>query len=393
MAYYNYIEPTGTIVPDTSTVRDDVAQLFKDALGANLDTNPSTIQGRLIDLQTNILVSVINNNAKLGNQINPDLAEKNFLDSILALTGATRGAAEPTTVTVKMTGQAGTLIPAGTTIVSTDSGLEFSLFADVTIDPSGSVDGDYVATVAGPDRIDPGEIVNIVSGPLGLETVTNLAAGSTGTLEEDDFEARSTRKEEIALNSKSNALSIIAKVSAVAGVKSVAFRENVNSTPLVVDTVTLKPHSTYIVVDGGLDFPIAEAYYIARSGGSGFNGSVIINYPEPDSGQDITIQFDRPALKPKEIKLFVKVLSGSQPTEDIQQSLIDYSDTDAFAVGVDISSFDLANQVSTQVASIFINKCEIAEKGSGIFVCGTIDTLVFEKATIEDVTDIEVIYV
>ena len=183
MAYYNYIEPTGTIVPDASTVRDDVAQLFKDALGANLDTNPSTIQGRLIDLQTNILVSVINNNAKLGNQINPDLAEKNFLDSILALTGATRGAAEPTTVTVAMTGQAGTLIPAGTTIVSTDSGLEFSLFADVTIDPSGSVDGDYVATAAGPDRIDPGEIVNIVSGPLGLETVTNLAAGSTGTLE------------------------------------------------------------------------------------------------------------------------------------------------------------------------------------------------------------------
>ena len=88
MAYYKYIEPTGTIVADASTVRDDVAQLFKDALGANLDTNPSTIQGRLIDLQTNILVSVINNNAKLGNQINPDLAEKNFLDSILALTGA-----------------------------------------------------------------------------------------------------------------------------------------------------------------------------------------------------------------------------------------------------------------------------------------------------------------
>jgi len=389
--YYNYITSTGTVLPDTATVRSEVAQEFKDVFGPDLDTDPSTIQGRLIDLETNARISVIRNNCNLANQINPDLAEKNFLDSVCALSGVTRDGAEASIVDCDLSGVDGTFIPAGT-LIADDDGVEWSLSSPVTIDATGTVRGQFTATTTGPISAAAGTITIIVSGPLGLETVTNPNPASVGKNEDNDFELRAARKSKIALNANRDALAIISKVSAVAGVKSLSFRENLTDLPIVIDGKTLISHSTYIVVDGGLDLEIANAYYQSRSGASGFNGDTKQEIIDDVSLQKITIQFDRPTLKPKQVRITVSVGSGSQPTDDIKNDLLSYADTQAFGVGVDISSFNLATHVSSKVASIFITNCEIAEVG-GSFVCGTIETKIYEKAVINSASDIEVLYV
>ena len=391
MDYYNYITPTGTVLPDTATVRDEVVQEYKAVLGPDLDTNPSTIQGRLIDLETNARISVIRNNCNLANQINPDLAEQNFLDAVCALSGVSRDGAEASIVNCDLSGLDGTFVPAGT-LVANDDGVEWSLSSPVTIDDTGSVSGQFTATTTGPISAAAGTITTIVSGPLGLETVTNPNPASVGKNDDNDFELKTARKSQIALNSNRDALAIMSKVSAVPGVKSLSFRENQTDLPIVIDGKTLISHSTYIVVDGGLDLDIAQAYYEARSGGSGFNGDVEQVITDDVSQQNITIKFDRPTLKPKQIKITVSVGSGSQPTDDIKTALLSYADTQAFGVGVDISSFNLATHVSSKVASIFVTNCEIAEKG-GEFVCGTIETKIFEKAVLNSGDDIEVLYV
>lgn len=389
--YYNYITSTGTVLPDTATVRSEVAQEFKDVFGPDLDTNPSTIQGRLIDLETNARISVIRNNCYLANQINPDLAERNFLDSVCALSGVTRDSAEESIVDCDLSGVDGTFIPAGT-LIADDDGVEWSLSSPVTIDATGTVSGQFTATTTGPISAAAGTITIIVSGPLGLETVTNPNPASVGKNEENDFELRAARKSKIALNANRDALAIISKISAVPGVKSLSFRENLTAVPLEIDGKTLAPKSTYIVVDGGLNIDIANAYYEARSGASGFNGDTEQSITDDVSFQNITIKFDRPTLKPKQVKITVKASSGSQPTEDIKSSILSYADTQAFGVGVDISAFDLATHVTSTIASVSVNKCEIAEVG-GDFVCGTIETKIYEKAVISSGDNIEVLYV
>lgn len=391
MDYYNYITPTGTVLPDTATVRDDVAQEFKAVFGPDLDTNPSTMQGRLIDLETNARISVIRNNCTLANQINPDLAEQNFLDAVCALSGVSRDGAEASSVDCDLSGVDGTFVPAGT-LIADDGGVEWSLSSPVTIDATGTVSGQFTATTTGPISAAAGTITTIVSGPFGLETVTNPSPASIGKNEDNDFELKTARKSQIALNANRDALAIISKISAIPGVKSLSFRENQTDLPLVIDGKTLISHSTYIVVDGGLDLDIAQAYYEARSGGSGFNGDVAQVITDAVSQQNITIKFDRPTLKPKQVKITVNVGSGSQPTDDIKTALLAYADTQSFGTGVDISAFNLATYVSSQVASIFITSCEIAEVG-GAFVCGTIETKIFEKAAINSGADIEVLYV
>ena len=69
----------------------------------------------LIAAETLARTEVVNNNAALANQINPNNAGGVFLDAILALTGMQRSSATQTLVTnVTLTGVAGTVISAGT---------------------------------------------------------------------------------------------------------------------------------------------------------------------------------------------------------------------------------------------------------------------------------------
>ncbi len=391
MASYNYITSTGTILPDTSAVRAEVEQEYLDVLGPDLDTNPSTIQGRLIDLETNARIAVIRNNCTLANQINPDLAEKIFLDAVAKLSGVSRGIAERSTVECTLTGVANTFIPAGTLVGSEDGASEWELTTIVTIPSSGTINAQFRALTPGPTLAAIGTINKIISGTLGLETVTNNVAAIPGKDEANDFELKTDRKIQIATNGNRNALAIVSAVAAVEGVKSTSFRENQTDIPLIIDGKTLVPHSTYIVVDGGLDNEVAQAYYESRSGGSNFNGAVLINVIDEISQQGIVVQFDRPTLRPKELKITIKSISGAQPTDDIITAVISYANSGAFDVGVDVSSFEIATFVSSEVASIFVSNCEIAESG-GAFVCGTLETKIFEKATI-DSADIEVIYV
>src|SRR4051812_17970286 len=111
---YDYIESTGTIVPDTSQILEGVQENYKAVLGSDIVTTPDTPQGVLMTAQALILAAVVNNNAQVANQINPNIAGGVFQDAIMALTGIERIAATKTLVTnVTLAGVAGTVIAGG----------------------------------------------------------------------------------------------------------------------------------------------------------------------------------------------------------------------------------------------------------------------------------------
>ena len=110
---YNYIENTGVVIPDTSDIKADVQEEFKNALGQSMQTSDDTPQGRLISGEVSARRAVAENNALLANQINPALAGGVFLESICALLGIERkGESASVIPDVRLTGKPRVEIPA-----------------------------------------------------------------------------------------------------------------------------------------------------------------------------------------------------------------------------------------------------------------------------------------
>ena len=67
---YKYITATGVIVPDTSDLKDDITEEFKESLGADMNTTPSTPQGVLISGETLARSNVVRSNSLIANMFN-----------------------------------------------------------------------------------------------------------------------------------------------------------------------------------------------------------------------------------------------------------------------------------------------------------------------------------
>jgi len=388
MATYDYITAYGVVIPDTSTVKAEVEAEYKEVYGADFVVDSSSEQAREIDAEVTSRMSVLRNNAKLANQINPNYAEGAFLDAIYAFSGGERDGAERSTAECTLGGVSGTNIPAGS-LAEDENGNEWELSVAVTIPASGSIDASFFSVEYGPITAAAGEINKISSGgELGWETIKNDSAATPGKLEQSDISTRSQRNLELALNANNNTYAIIAAISEVENVSSLTFRENFYSSQVVIDGKSMIPNSTYVCVDGGSDKDIAEAYYNSRSGGTNFNGNTTHVVTDPVSGQEIPVQFDRPDLIPVNIRITIKSPIGVDQREAVKQAVIDYAGglvdgEEGFVVGGNVSPFEIAAAVNELVSNVFVSKCEVSEPAIfPTFTTDTIEIQIFEKATI-----------
>lgn len=394
MAVYNYINAQGVIIPDLSTIKDEVEAEYKEVYGADFIVDSSTEQGRQIDAEITSRMSVIRNNAKLANQINPNLSEQNFLDAVYALANGERDEAEKSTVTCTITGIQGTIIQAGSRIQDVNRE-EWEATVAIVIPASGTIDSSFININFGPIFANVGEVNTIIDGVLGWETVINAADAVPGKLEQNDVSTRRQRKVELGGNAINNTLAIVTAISALENVSSLTFRENISELQLVIDGIDMKPKSTYVCVDGGVDQDIADEYYRVRSGGSDFNGDTLVPVTDTTSLQEIPVRFDRPDDKPKLVRITVRAGTGVDPESEIKTAVVNYAnglvnDEEGFVVGGNVSAFEIAAAVNDQVVNIFVSKCEIAEnEGSPTFTTDTIVTEIFEKASITE-NDVQV---
>ena len=348
----NYIYEGGVIVADTQTVLTEIENEYKTAFNdQTLIVTPDTPQGVLISAETIARTEVINNNATLANQINPELATGIFLDAIAFLTNLRRTESTQTIVTATLTGQAGTLIPSGSQASS--NGNIFELINNVTIPESGTIDADFRSVIFGEIPVLANTLTQIVSTVLGWETVNNTNAGTIGRDTESDAVFRRYRKETLANQGVALPFAIKSNLRLVNGVKSLSFLENTASTTEVIQDITMLPHSIYICIDGGNDEDIAYSLYNSKTLGAAYNGSeeVIIN-PE-DMNEPYIVKFDRPELVPIYIKITVKSTNSAvSPISAIQQAILNYAngltEEAGFSVGNDVSSFELSATVSVQ---------------------------------------------
>lgn len=366
MAAYDYITETGTVVPDTSTLLAEVENEFKTALGADLVTTPNTPQGALIAAEVIARSGVAANNAKLANQINPNLASGTFLDAIWALTGGQRIAATRSVVPgVELSGLPGTVIPAGSQASIADGTL-FESVSGVVLDLTGTAFVDFQAIDTGPISVNPGALNQIVTGILGWDDVTNATAATLGRDQESDFASRTRRRNTLSLQNVALPAAITSALYDTPNVRSLAFRENVTGATQVIDGVTLVGHSIFVCVDGGTDLDVAATLLANKSLGCNWNGSTTVNVTDAASGQVYPVSFSRPSIVNVAARVTVRN-TGSliDVVPAVRKAITDFAagllDGEAgFVVGGNVSAFELGGAVAREVPGVYVKLCEVA---------------------------------
>lgn len=388
MADFDYITDTGLIVPDTSTILADVEGEFRTALGADLVTDPSTPQGALITAEVIARTGVIENNAALANQINPNVAGGVFLDAIWALTGGSRIAATRSVVPgAQLLGLPGVVIPAGTQASLADGTL-FESVSGVVLDGAGEATVDFQAVDTGPIAVNPGALNQVVTGILGWDSITNPTAATIGRNQESDLAARMRRRSTLSLQNVALPEAIISALYDTPNVLSLTFRENVTNAPIIIEGVTLAPHSIYACVDGGTDTAVAEVLLANKSLGAGWNGTTTVNVTDPTSGQVYPVQFSRPTDVPVQTRLTVRnIAAAPDVAASVRQAVLDYAagliDGEVgFTVGADVSAFEIAGAVTRQVPGVQVQKCEISLVTPIVWSTDEIEIFIDQIATI-----------
>lgn len=369
---YQYLNPTGVIIPDTSALLAEVETEYRTAFGSDLAVTPDTPQGVLISGETAARAAVVENNAAVANQMNPNLAGGVFLDAICAFLGLERATATRTLVRdVTVAGVPSTLVPAGSR-ASTGVDL-FETVGNVLLGVGGTATVNFQSVEFGPIPCGIGDLTQVVDSVLGWETVTNASEGVLGTAEQSDNSLRDLRRRTLALQGISSVEAIISDVSAKDGVKSMQFLENIAPTTQVIQGISLVAHSIWACVDGGTDADIASALLTNKTVGAAFNGSVTVPVVDAFSGQTYTVKFDRPDEIPVLVRVTVK---RGQFLGNIQTTVIDavlaYANGDiqgerGFVVGASVSPFEIAGGVSYYAPGVFVTLCEVALVLDGIY--------------------------
>ena len=365
MANYQYVSSTGIIIPDTSTLLADVTATYQAVFGTDLVVTPDSPAGVFINAEVLAESAMVQNNAAVANQINPNLAAGTFLDAILALTGAQRSPASQTYVPgVTLTGVSGTVVPAGT-LAATAAGDQFASVSTVTIGAGGTITVDFQSVAYGPIPCAADALSVVVSSVLGWETSDNTAAGVLGVNTQSDVSARAYRVNTIGMQGVALPVAIISALYNVPGITSVWFQENDLATPATVNGVSMVAHSIYVVVNGGAALSVAAALLENKSNGCAWVGSTTQAIIEPASGQSYTVKWD--VATPIEIS--IEVTSPNGDATNITNAILAYAagtvpnfppgTGTAWGIGGEVSAFEIAAAIQAQYPQYSITNVEI----------------------------------
>lgn len=271
----------GLVLPAESDILAGVQADIDSAFGGGVNASLETPQGQLASSESAVIADKNAQLAYVVNQLDPDYASGEFQDAIGKYYFLTRKGATATSVTVTLTGIAGTVVPA-LSLAQDVNGNTYANSGDVTIGAGGTVSATFNNIVTGPIPCAAGSLTQIYQAIPGWDAITNPAAGVLGQDVESraDFEYR--RKNSVALNANGSKQAIAANVFNVTGVTDVYVDENVTDATVNRGSTNypMLPHSLYVAVVGGADADIANAIWLRKNDGSNMNGTVTVNVPD-----------------------------------------------------------------------------------------------------------------
>lgn len=323
-----YFDPqTGLYAESVEDVRQSVRQDWKDAFRRDglpeLNTEPETPAGQLIDSQTAAIVDKDNEVLFLGNQFNPLTASGIWQDALGKIYFLTRKTAQASEAVCQCNGLAGTVITQGARIKSSADGSEWACMEAVTISAGGTAQARFQAQTPGPLVALANTLTEIVTVTPGWDSVTNPAAAVVGRDSESQLEFEKRRYNSVAANARGSVAALYGAIANLPDVLDVVVLENVGNDPIASWGVTIPGHSVWIAVTGGTDSEIAETIYRKKDAGCGTAGNTQIGYQDAElPGMPIyTYRIERPAP----LAFAVRVTLRLTPTtpQDIEQKIKD----------------------------------------------------------------------
>ena len=384
MAFELTFTDNGIIQPTASEVRNELADMFTSVFGTDLVTEPTSPQGQLI---TSLTTIILEKNAKMMeviNAFNPANAKNdkvsglNWQDAIGNIYLLTRKPATSTSVNCIIGGRSGTVIPATAKAISTNNDI-FQISQSVTIPDSGTVTVQFLSVAKGQIPASVNTINRIYTPVVGWDTVNNPSVGILGNDIEsrESFEAR--RKNQLSRYSSSLLDSIKANIAGIDNVTRFKITENDTDQTVSIQSVNLKPHSIYLVVEGGIDNEIGRAIRVSKSAGCSTNGS------RSYSDEYGTLYFDRPQEVPMYVTVNGYYTSTTPDTikEDIKKVLIDnVLGNDERDDALDIAEscfvgrfFNALSGLDVSLSSITVGKSSDSQSGSVSFNLNQVGTL------------------
>lgn len=247
---------------------EDERRLYLD-IDPNWNLDPSTPDGLKIAHDAEIFGALEQVVKQAYDARDPAKAVGRDLDVLRALTGSVRSQGSPSTVTLFVTGEPSTIIPAGSR-VKTSADVVFAFDDDVTIGVDGVGSGVASCTEKGAVEVSVGTLTNIVDVVAGWQTVENRTVAVLGTDADSDPVFRLKSAKAVASSSVGIVDSLYASILAVEGVRYCTIYENRQNNASVTagNPHGLPAHSLAIVVDGGTDEDIAEAIFNKLSVGA-----------------------------------------------------------------------------------------------------------------------------
>jgi len=316
---------SGFSADSTSVIRqsivDDWTAIFDDE-AATLNTSSESPAGQIIDSLAVLVTGKDSEFLNLANQFNPLTASGIFQDALGEIYFLTRKVATSTVVSCTCTGLAGTTIPAGSIIQTTD-GIKLTSVGAATIGADGTVEVEFAAQESGAIDIGAGTCTKIITVIAGWDTVDNSAAGVVGSLIENraDFEKR--RYNSVAANAHGSAAALQGAVYQVENVLDCLVLENKTDSTVTKQGVSLISHSVAVCVYGGENEAIAETIYNKLDAGAGTNGNTDISFTSPD-GVVNNYKIVRPSPAPVYLSVTINKTAQTPATvtQDIKNAII-----------------------------------------------------------------------
>ncbi len=306
MAYFTpYIDASGLHMPAYEDRLEELLSDYREIFGLDAALVPASPDYQLLSIFARALDDVSQLALQAYWSRSPQYAEGAALDLLAPLYGISRRGATCSQAAVTCSGQAGTVIPAGS-LVSDTSGLLWRVASAVTIASGGSGEGIVVCETPGPVTAAAGAIGNIVTAVSGWLSVTNPAAAEPGIEAETDAELRERMQEAFQLGI-GPAEAIRTGVMRVSGVTDCVVW--VNSTGEEADGIPA--HSIYAVVEGGTDAEVAGMILAKKAPGIGTSGDVTVAVADAWNVSR-EISFDRPETVTIALAI---TLSGRPSTE------------------------------------------------------------------------------
>jgi len=333
------ISPEGFKTKRLDQLLDELNAEVKSIFGDNFNVSPESPDG-----QVNGVISESNANLweiaeESYNAFNPSAATGATLSNLVQLNGIERLPATSSRVQLSVTGTAGTIIPIGSLVSTSDTGDQFSTEQAITLDGAGNGSVFANAVNTGPITALAGTITEIDTPITGWSSVTNLADAQEGTNEETDVELRARRERSVARDAQAIIDAIFAGVANVPGVTQTVVLENDTD---VVDSNGLPPHSFQVIVVGGVDEDIGDVIWLKKPAGILSFGSTTVQIID-SQGIPHDISFSRPTTVDIYVEVTLNTFAEYPANGDdlIKQAIVDYANGDL----VQGRGFSLADDV------------------------------------------------